>query len=352
MSQTLTPDALPFAQPGRFFKGNLHTHSTRSDGNLTPDEVIAAYRERGYDFLVLTDHFLPEAYFRKEAPADSFITISDTTGLRSDEFTTILGAEIHGPGMGNGELWHLVAVGLPLDFPDWTPGERGEDLARRAVEAGAFVAIAHPHWNSLTLEDALRVAPFVHSVEIYNHACNAGIDRGDGLYLLDQLMEAGYFLSANAADDAHFKTPLTAPGEAHPEAFGGWVMVKAESLDPDALVAALKAGHYYASTGPEIASIAIDEAADELVVETSPVQRILATGNGPLSRRAVTVAGDLGEGITSARFELEPFRKHGFVRVTAIDAEGKRAWSSPIHLAPVAAAVEGAGTEAGDLVTA
>jgi len=326
MTDALTSDALPFAQPGRFFKGNLHTHSTRSDGDLSPHEVIAAYRERGYDFLVLTDHFLPETFFRKQAPADSFITISDTTDLRSDGFTTILGAEIHGPGMGNGELWHLVAVGLPLDFPNWTPEERGEDLARRAVEAGAFVAIAHPHWNSLTLEDALRVAPFIHSVEVYNHACNAGIDRGDGLYLLDQLMEAGHFLSANAADDAHFKTPLTAPGEAHPEAFGGWVMVKAESLDPEAIVTALKAGHFYASTGPEFRSIAIDDEADELVIETSPVQRILATGNGPLSRRAA------GDGITSARLALEPFRAHGFVRVTIIDGEGKRAWSNPIRL--------------------
>ncbi|MGB3329332.1 MAG: hypothetical protein WBA46_10290, partial [Thermomicrobiales bacterium] len=121
--------ALPFAQPGRFFKGNLHTHSTRSDGALTPDAVIAAYRERGYDFLVLTDHFLPETYFRAEASVDSFITISDTTGLRSEGFTTILGAEIHGPGMGNGELWHLVAVGLPQAFPTWTAEERGEDLA-------------------------------------------------------------------------------------------------------------------------------------------------------------------------------------------------------------------------------
>ncbi|MGC4105108.1 MAG: CehA/McbA family metallohydrolase [Thermomicrobiales bacterium] len=342
---SLTPDALPFAQPGRFFKGNLHTHSTRSDGNLTPDEVIDAYRERGYDFLVLTDHFLPETYFRKNAPADSFITISDTIDLRTEDFTTILGAEIHGPGMGNGELWHLVAVGLPLDFPNWTPEERGEELARRAVEAGAFVAIAHPHWNSLTLEDALRVAPFVHSVEVYNHSCNAGIDRDDGLYLLDQLMEQGFFLSANAADDAHLKTPLPAPGEAHPEAFGGWVMVEAESLDPDALVAALKAGHYYASTGPEFAGIAIDEAADELVIETSPVQRILVSGNGAISLRAV------GADITSARFPLEPFRKHGFARVTIVDADGKRAWSNPIQLMPVAI-TDVAEAEAGELVTA
>ena len=64
---------LPFRQPGRFFKGNLHTHSMRSDGALEPEAVIAAYREHGYDFLALTDHFL--------APYD--FPITDTRALNA-----------------------------------------------------------------------------------------------------------------------------------------------------------------------------------------------------------------------------------------------------------------------------
>ena len=35
---------LPFAQPGYWFKGNLHTHTTQSDGEYTPDQAIAWYR--------------------------------------------------------------------------------------------------------------------------------------------------------------------------------------------------------------------------------------------------------------------------------------------------------------------
>ena len=34
-----------------FFKGNLHCHTTVSDGKLSPDEVVALYRDLGYDFL-------------------------------------------------------------------------------------------------------------------------------------------------------------------------------------------------------------------------------------------------------------------------------------------------------------
>lgn len=78
---------LPFRQPGRFYKGNLHTHSSRSDGALEPEAVVAAYREHGYDFIALTDHFL--------APYD--FPITDTRAFRDSSFTTLLGAELHAP---------------------------------------------------------------------------------------------------------------------------------------------------------------------------------------------------------------------------------------------------------------
>lgn len=323
----LTVKHLPFSKSGTFYKGNLHTHSTRSDGGIAPEEVISAYRHRGYDFISLTDHFLPESYFRSTADPASFITISDTTNLRSDDFTTLPGAEIHGPGMANGEMWHLVAVGLPLDFPIWTAPETGVDLARRAVEAGAFVGIAHPYWNSLSVDDARQVAGFVHSVEVYNHSCAGGIDRGDGYYMLDLLSQEGVRLSANAADDAHFRaeTPDPLADDAWQfEAFGGWVQVRAASLDPDALLAALKDGEFYSSTGPEITNIEI--LGDEILVECSAASRILVTGNGALSRRVQ------GNDVKQATFPVGPFREHGWMRVTVIDANGKRAWSNPIWL--------------------
>ena len=41
---------------GRWFKGNLHTHTLNSDGDSLPDEVVRWYRAHGYQFLVLTDH--------------------------------------------------------------------------------------------------------------------------------------------------------------------------------------------------------------------------------------------------------------------------------------------------------
>ena len=41
---------------GNWYKGNVHTHTTNSDGELSPKEVISLYKNKGYDFLAITDH--------------------------------------------------------------------------------------------------------------------------------------------------------------------------------------------------------------------------------------------------------------------------------------------------------
>jgi hypothetical protein len=98
-------------------------------------------------------------------------------------------------------------------------------------------------------------------------------------------------------------------------------MIKSESLDPESLLAALKAGAFYASTGPEIHNIALE--ADKLMVECSPARAIYATGAGSLHR---DVGGD---GITRAEFDVEPFTK-SYARITVIDENRAKAWSNPI----------------------
>jgi hypothetical protein len=293
---------LPFSQPGRFFRGNLHTHSTRSDGRLEPAAVVAAYRERGYDFLALTDHFMERFGYR----------ITDTRSLRTPDFTTLLGAELHTPSLLNGALWHLVAVGLPLDFAPPHTDESGPELAHRATAAGAFLGIAHPAWYGVSPEDALTLDA-AHAIEIFNTGHTADSDRGDGWYLADLLALRGCRLLAYAADDAHF-------GD-RPDHFGGWVHVRAESLDPDRLLAALKAGHFYSSTGPELHDVTIDDGT--IRIACSPARAIHVVGRGSVARYK------LGEDLTGAVFPLDPFL-NAYCRVTVTDAQGRRAWSNPI----------------------
>ena len=304
----------PFSTPGRFWRGNLHTHSDRSDGALSPARVIEAYKRKGYDFLQLSDHFLE----RFQWP------ITDTRAFRSNSFTTLIGAELHAMGTEVGELWHILAAGLPLDFPAPKAGETGPELAARARDAGAFVAIAHPAWSQLRIGDG-RALEAAHAVELYNHGCAVETDRGDGFYLLDELLGEGRRLNAIATDDAHFR-------HGDYDAFGGFVEVKAESLDPDVLLAALKAGEFYASQGPRL--IDVDVSPGEIRVDCSPAHAIaLLTGTSRALSR-------IGSHIMSASFDLADVRKQAWAdpgaprwfRVVVIDAAGRRAWTNPIWL--------------------
>ena len=296
---------LPFRLPGRFYRGNLHTHSTESDGFLSPESVAELYRSQGYDFIAITDHFSPAWDYQ----------ITDSATLRDDGFTTIIGAELHTPGLSSGLPWHIVAVGLPLDFAAPTAKETGAELAARAADAGAFVGLAHPAWYGLLPEEA-REVDAAHAIEVYNETCSILNGSGESWYLADMLLSEGRRLTAFGSDDMH-------GGDDRSDSFGAWVWVRAESLDPDALVAALKAGHYYTSQGPLIHDIAID--GSELTVSCSPASSIYLTGTAARSYRAH------GQRLVDARFSTDLF-EDSYCRITIVDAAGKRAWSNPIWL--------------------
>ena len=46
-----------FESEGRWFRGNLHMHTTDSDGRLDPVSAREEYRKAGYDFIAVTDHW-------------------------------------------------------------------------------------------------------------------------------------------------------------------------------------------------------------------------------------------------------------------------------------------------------
>lgn len=300
----------PFSAPGRFWRGNLHTHSTRSDGVLEPAEVCRRYKAEGYDFIALTDHFIGCYGY----------PVTETEAYRDAQFTTLLGAELHSGAMENGELWHILAVGLPKDFaqshaPGFRPvpdQETGPEIAARARAAGAFVAIAHPEWSGLSTADA-RSIDAAHAVEVYNHGCAVECDRPNGFYTADRLLEEGRRLTLIATDDAHF---------AGPDAFGGWVMVKAEENSPAALLDSLKAGLFYATQGPALHDVRLE--GDTMCVACSAVPTIIVQGAGSA---AVAVRG---ESQTQASVPLQRFVDSPWLRVTIMDHAGRRAWSNPI----------------------
>lgn len=347
----MTFDLFHREAPGRFYRGNLHTHSTNSDGGMTPAAVCNAYRQQGYDFLAITDHYFGAFGY----------PITDTTPYRTGDFTTIIGSELHAPALENGQLWHILGIGLPLDFGGLQDGETGAQLAQRAADAGAFVALAHPEWYGATIAD-MQSIPAAHAIEVYNEVCSRLNDKPESWFHADQVLASGRRISALGTDDAHFRAAMPKPdgdgeikidlkdlaspndflkelqrtaidpiatelGEDAPGGFGCWVWVRAEALDPDLLVSGLKAGDYYTSQGPRIHDICISEDRKTIKFANSPATSVYVTGRPDI----ISMGFRHGAQITHSTFNIAQ-HAGSYVRVTIVDAAGKRAWSNPIWL--------------------
>lgn len=345
-TQMLRP--APFDREGRFYRGNLHCHSNRSDGSIEPEQVIDAYRRLGYDFICLSDHFEAEYGWQ----------MTDTSIWRDQSFTTLIGAELSSPGpvlsepgaVRLGKYW-LGAAGLPLDFAPRADGETGPQLAKRAQEAGAFVSLLHPGFNATTFSD-IKDLDAIDAVEVYNDGVQRAHDRGDGWYLAVEMLTRGRDLFCIASDDAHFTYGgLNALG-------GAWIMARSASLDPTSLLDALKSGAFYASNGPEIHDIIID--GREVEVHCSPAEVVSMTGPGYLNRsvshrtwdgRRLEVGEDSGaqafvktaepDGITCCRLSFDcaeddaewgAWSAGDWWRVSVMRSDGRRAWSNPARI--------------------
>jgi len=184
------------------------------------------------------------------------------------------------------------------------------------------VVLLHPALNHLPVEAAGRLPAFgaLDAVEIYNHSTyGSAPDRADGAYMVDGLLDRGRHISIAAGDDAHFAFPA--------DRFGGWIEVWAEDLEPDALLASLRAGTYYSTQSPRLERLERD--GDRLEVATSPVRAIALGGPGDRWLDGITVLDEDGGEVDHATFDLSAF-KGSYCRVTVVDGAGRRAWSNPI----------------------
>ena len=302
----------PFRPNTKFYRGNLHGHSDASDGILSAEQVAQFYQDKGYDFICLSDHLWSDVRFASSKVTDGRL-------LDSDVFLTIPSAELHclGKKYDNDGLWHIVANGLPLDFAMATKDERAPELIQRAIDVGAYVSIAHPEWYSMTMAEADLVS-HAHAVEIYNHSCATGSARGSGIAIADYLLQEGHRISFTATDDSHFDRP---------DGAGGWVMVAAEAFTSEAIIAALKAGQHYSSTGLDFYEIQFDDG--QMSLSCSPCSSIMISGAGHVAN-AVN-----GHSLTDAVFDMSTISSDWF-RITIQDQAGQKAWTNPIWRADLA----------------
>jgi hypothetical protein len=329
-----TPTA---AKPRPWLKGNTHTHAKPSGDSTTPiPEVIAWYEAHGYDFIALTDHnrvsevdadTTGKPYVRNPTTATGLIVLSGIELTFNPDVCLPqdpgMKCRIHANGLG--------VTKRPVDKLEWADRQTDQRVAmyERALttiaDLGGLAQLNHPQWQWGMTSDVLNALALrgFKLVEIENRQFD-NWNAGDGLHpsteaLWDAALTAGIELWGVASDDAHH---YQADGGGRYPAGGGWVMVRAER-DPAAILAALAAGEFYATTGVTLSRAEAE--AGELVVEvdpSSPGEHAIAFySQGQLVHAVVA---------RSARVAIP---RGGYVRaVVRRQTDGAKAWVQPARV--------------------
>jgi hypothetical protein len=313
LTLTLAPAAAsvaPQAQPARWYRGNLHTHTINSDGDSPPYDVAAWYKRNGYQFLVLTDHNT----FTDPAPFDT---------NPNDNFLLIGGEEIT-----NDKVVHVNAIGIARAIPKQS-ADSVTALLQASIDAvrqqGGVPLINHPNFIWAFTAAEMKPLKGVGLLEIasgHPHVNTAGDGKVPSAeQMWDELLTGGMRVYGAAVDDSHnFRSEFTInqanPGRA-------WVSVRAATLTRDTIVGALNAGDFYASTGVTIKDIRHESGA--LVVELPP--------SSENRRYRVVFIGDGGKLLATsydnpARYSLTG--AEAYVRARIEESNGLRAWTQPL----------------------
>ncbi len=281
---------------GKWFKGNVHMHTSRSDGRLNLAEAARYYAEHGYDFISITDHMVP--FIGTELSEQLPIMILN--GIELD------GRDDQGSG------YHVVCIGDVSGISKDMPLMESSEKAR---SQGCFLIWAHPYASNNTVAEGLRHG--FHGMEIYNHTCEVGLGKGHGAYHWDSILMQQTDILGLATDDNHFF-------EGYPSQVGGWIMVNAPELSPEAILASICQGSFYSSSGPDFKVIYIEKG-NRVVAETSPIVHARLVGPGGVGKWKAEVDE---RKVMETHFRIPD--DWAFARLEIEDAFGKKAWSNPL----------------------
>ena len=305
---------------GTYYKANLHCHTTNSDGKLTPAEVKEAYRKEGYSVVAYTDH---RTYcWHRELMDETFIPLAAYEVDINEHFKV--------PGdFSRVKTYHINLYDTdPEKFAEEKnssilPERRYGDChyinsyIDRMKKVGMFACYNHPYWSLQNYDDYKDLRGFW-GMEIYNYGC-----EHDGLYgynpqSYDEMLRLGNRLFCVATDDNHNSFPF---GDPLCDSFGGFTMIKSESLTYSSVIDALLNGNFYSSMGPEIKELYVEK--DVLYIKTGPVKKIYVMMEGRNCYKKLALPGEM---ITEAKFPLKG--DETYIRVSIQDEKGQRADSN------------------------
>ncbi|MCY1719449.1 CehA/McbA family metallohydrolase [Prolixibacteraceae bacterium Z1-6] len=344
----------------QWYKGNTHCHSTISDGDNPVKKVIKSYHDRGYNFLVVTDH--------------NFLVDTDTVlydePLRND-FLLIQGEEVT-----DQKSVHTTALNISEYVRFSNDPNQEKDLQKRREEittalrtevniskseilqmhvdgirkAGGTPFLNHPNFaDGLQVEDIFAVTN-LHHMELYNghpYVYNWGKEEHISVEAKwDSILSRGHIMYGVAADDMH---NLETRSEKDANPFRGWIMVKSKQLTPHAIQAAINNGDFYSTTSVTLKTCEMN--AKKCVIEVDPittmnevktslsVPRIDETGEEGFLIEFIGQGGKVlaqKAGI-KARYKLQATDRYVRSRITYCEKtesgyEKRFAWTQPVFM--------------------
>lgn len=302
---------LSLAPPDGWYRGNLHTHTTVSDGDVSPQEVAVWYQDHGYDFVFLTDHDKIADVGGLSDPAAGFLVVSGEEVSayflkRAVHVVALLPQQPVAPIIGSSPLHTLQAnvsaIGAVRGIPvvahpnSYAPFGLAELLA---VDGEYLLEV----WSGNPVARNLGVPGVLPGVEA----------------TWDALLTKGRRVFGVAVDDAHHFKGAPDPSRLNPGR--GWVMLRADSLSPESVRSAISQGEFYFSTGVELTDV---------VVEPKGVSLRLVRGLGCTYR--TTFIGDGGVVLAVVEGESPGYRWGAgvtYVRAKITNCRAAQAWTQP-----------------------
>ena len=312
-------------------KGNIHMHTVRSDGKLTPEEAAEKYRKAGYDFIMISDH---EIYWNSDRlDREDFLVLAgtETSILMNQDYRWPLDYGLRGGGNPRNlhtymhyncildETLEDRSQFFRQDEPVPQMKDRGIDSWNRQVdfmrEKGNLVIVNHPHWSRL--EPAMLLASRnITAFEVWNsgdvYKCGGRSDEE----IWDYCLTRGKRLLAVAADDSHeYTTDFSA----------GFTMVQCREFSKIEICRAFKEGKFYASCGPVVEDMRIEDGV--LKMRFTPARHVKIVGYDADGYNKCLENGELFE---SLEWKINP--KMRYFRPVIIDDFGREAWLQPVFL--------------------
>lgn len=262
----LVAGAAPVSAEKVFF-GNLHSHTSYSDGSGTPDEAFAMAETAGLDFFAITEHNHKAAEDGAKDRKDGLLIATDPTLYNGKPNSVIASADRHNSGTFvalYGQEFSTISSGNHMnvfDVPDVivVPNGQYDQLAAWAATAhdssgrAPLMQMNHPE-DAASAKDYGRddfasaaawvaaMDPLVELIEVLNAPA-----LKDGAGFRAKRKEATYLGYLNLGFHA-------APSTGHDNHYKNWgvstaarVAVIADRLTKSEVMAALRARHAYAT---------------------------------------------------------------------------------------------------------